>query len=649
MKFFTFGKRIGMLFIFTTLFTLVLSAQTQWRAVSPAEMKMKTSQVEPDADAEAIFWEIQLDDKKRNKLYYQHYVRVKIFTEKGRERFSKLDIPFVKGKKVEDVAARVIKADGTIIELDPNNVYERDILTIRKNKLKAKSFALPGIETGAIVEYQYKETFKDDTLNGEKLYFQRDIPMQKVTYSLRPYKTDYLPRIDFKNMEAVKFVKQQDGFFSASLTNVPAFKEEPQMPPEDEAKMWAVINSQFSNFSWFFYGNNLGNNFYAAIKANRTIKDKALQLTANLNTQDDKVKAIYEFCRSQIRNASFDTSITYDQRLSIKNKKASDVLDNGVGNAFDIDLLFASLVSALDIEANLALSGDRSENFFNPDKNVSISYIHPAGIAVKIDNEYKYCSPGIPYKPYGMLDWFEENVYVMITSSGGFIWKKTPLSKPEYSLAKRSGEFSLSKEGTLEGTVKIEYIGHQALSRRRQDYKESPSKREEDFTKEIKNRISTAEISAFSIENFNYPEKPLIYQYKIRVPNYAQKTGKRLFFQPGFFEYGESPVFSSAERKYGIYFSYGVTFQDSIEYKIPIEYGFDNLENPGDISDPDNISKQHIEVSVNRQKGELLYTREFYFGNNGNLLFPATVYKPLKTLFDLFHEANAKSFSLKQK
>ena len=36
-----------------------------------------------DSDAEAIFWEVWLDDKKLNSIYYEHYVRVKIFTTRA--------------------------------------------------------------------------------------------------------------------------------------------------------------------------------------------------------------------------------------------------------------------------------------------------------------------------------------------------------------------------------------------------------------------------------------------------------------------------------------------------------------------------------------------------------------------------------------
>ena len=89
--------------------TALAGQDEAWRTVAPAELALETPQVEPDADAEAIFWEVWLDDKKRSRLSYNHYVRVKIFTERGREKFSKLDIPFYKGRKVEDVAARVIR------------------------------------------------------------------------------------------------------------------------------------------------------------------------------------------------------------------------------------------------------------------------------------------------------------------------------------------------------------------------------------------------------------------------------------------------------------------------------------------------------------------------------------------------------------
>ena len=109
---------------------------------------MKSPKVEPGADAEAIFWEVRIDDSSDSQLTQQHYVRVKIFTERGREKYSKFDIPFTKGIKIKDIAARVIKADGSIVEINSKDIYEREIIKVNKVKIKAKSFAVPNIEPG---------------------------------------------------------------------------------------------------------------------------------------------------------------------------------------------------------------------------------------------------------------------------------------------------------------------------------------------------------------------------------------------------------------------------------------------------------------------------------------------------------------------
>jgi hypothetical protein len=172
--------------VFTLLFFALLSVtvlaggEVQWRTVSPAELAVKESSIEKDADAEAIFWEVRLDDKKLSELAYEHYFRVKIFTERGRERFSKFDIPFLKGKKVRDVAARVVKPDGIIVELNPQDVFEREIVKSDGFKIKAVSFAISGIEPGAVLEYRYREIFKNDTASGERLLCLTTCALTKI-------------------------------------------------------------------------------------------------------------------------------------------------------------------------------------------------------------------------------------------------------------------------------------------------------------------------------------------------------------------------------------------------------------------------------------------------------------------------------------
>jgi hypothetical protein len=294
------------------------------------------------------------------------------------------------------------------------------------------------------------------------------------------------------------------------------------------------------------------------------------------------------------------------------------------------------------------LSADRSESFFDPNRDVSASYIHPAGIAVSVHDGWKVFNPGVPFLPYGKVFWFEENTFSMLCGERDFIWKKLPLSDHTQSPAKRTGKFTLLEDGTLEGIVRIEYEGQRAIVRRQEEFKNSPAKREENIKDEIKERMSTAEISEFAIENFDDASKPLVYRYKLRVPNYAQKTGKRLFLQPGVFEHGEPPLFSSAKRIHPIYFEYPWSDEDNIEIQLPKGFATENAESPGDVFEGQKLAELTTNISIDKVGNIIKYKRKFYFGGKGTLLFPASTYEPLKVLFDNFHKADMHTVTLRQ-
>jgi hypothetical protein len=133
------------------------------------------------------------------------------------------------------------------------------------------------------------------------------------------------------------------------------------------------------------------------------------------------------------------------------------------------------------------------------------------------------------------------------------------------------------------------------------------------------------------------------------VPNYAQKTGKRIFLQPGFFEYGENPVFSTATRKYDIFFHYPWSEVDTIEIELPKGFALDSADAPAMLADPSKIGLLDIYMGVVKESNTLIYKRKFHFGGGGKTLFPVGTYQPLKNLFDGFHKADSHTVTLKQK
>ncbi len=626
-------------------------AGDEWRAITPAELQMKAPKVEADAGAEIIFWEVRIDDSSEN-LVMNNYIRVKIFTERGREKYSKIDIQFITGEKIKDVMARVIKSDGSIVELTKNDVFDREIVKTDKIKVKAKSFAVPGIESGAIVEYRFKRIVPGRSANNMRMTFQHDIPIQNITYYFKPYND---ARYLTFNMDDNKFIKDKGGFYRASMENVPAIKEEPNMPPEDEVRSWLVLYYPDSKDVdptkfWSRAGGYIVRTWEIkdTLKPGKDLKAAAEQIVAGATTPDEKLSKIFEFCKTKIKNITYDTTLTDEQKEEIKpSKSTSDTYKKMQGTSGDINELFASLATALGFEARLAFGGDRSQKFFNVSQ-AHTSFIHFSAIAVNVNNRWQYFDPGNFFAPYGTLPWWEEDTAVLLLGYKDYITTKTPLSGVEKSVEKRSAKLKLLDDGTLEGTVKIEYTGQLSYERKIDNYEKSPAKREEMLKEEIKTRMSTAEVTDISIDNVTDPEKPFTYQFKIRVPNYAQKTGKRLFLQPGFFEYGTSPLFSTATRKYDIYFHFPWSEHDEVDIELPQGFTLDNADAPGLLADPQRIGSLNITIRLDQKTNILKLERKFYFGGGNNYLFPPEAYGAVKSLFDAFHKADTHTITLRQ-
>lgn len=625
-----------------------------WRPIERAELALKTPVVEKDADAEAIFWEVHINDAVAG-LVLSHYIRIKVFTERGKESQSTIDIPYYARSSITDIAGRTIKPDGTIVELKKDAVFDRTIAKSGGIKIKAKSFAMPSVAPGVIIEYRYKEIFPDAWANNLRLQFQRDIPVQSVKYYLKPGH----PQAGFSgggmvtrafNGDPEPFAKGKDGFFSTGMDNVPAFHEEPRMPPRDQVRRWMLVYYSFEKLSppaqyWPKLGKELYEESKSSLKVNDEIRKAAVAAIGDATAPEEKLHRLFDFCRARIKNTSDDASgLTETDLLKLKkNESPSDTLKRGIGTGRDINYLFGALASAAGFETSIARLANRSDIFF--DINFTSPYFLKAyNIAVKVGTEWKFFDPASMYVPFGMLRWQEEGMPALICDAkeAGFV--KTPISPSEKSLQKRTATLRLSEDGTLEGDVRIEYTGQFAVEKKEENDDDSPAQREENLRDLFKEQMSTAELSDIKIENVTDLVKPFIYSFHVRVSGYAQRTGKRLFLQPAFFEKGIGSVFSSSTRKHDIYFHYPWMEVDSVTIDLPPGFALDNAEAPAPFHS-ENVADYKVKIAVVGKNEALRYNRTFSFTG---LVFPSSSYSALKTLFDVLHETDNHTITLKQ-
>jgi hypothetical protein len=172
---------------------------------------------------------------------------------------------------------------------------------------------------------------------------------------------------------------------------------------------------------------------------------------------------------------------------------------------------------------------------------------------------------------------------------------------------------------------------------------DSAEQREETLRDSVKGRLSTAELSNITIENVTDPVKPFVYSYHIRVPGYAQRTGRRLFLQPAFFQKGIGPLFRTAERIHAIYFQYPWSEDDLVLIEAPQGFALDNADAPASFNAGDTC-KYAVKVRV--ADGRVLeYRREFSFDG---LLYPAGAYSQVKNVFDELNKRDNHTITFKQ-
>jgi hypothetical protein len=152
--------------------------KSPWRTIEPAHFALKAPAVEKDADAEVLFWEVRVQPQGQGASL-SHYLRIKIFTERGRESQAKVEFLHPEGDRVTEIAGRTVKADGTVLELSQGAVFERDVAHAREFNIKSTSFVLPGVEPGAVIEYRWREERKSPLTS---LQFQRETPIQNVKH-----------------------------------------------------------------------------------------------------------------------------------------------------------------------------------------------------------------------------------------------------------------------------------------------------------------------------------------------------------------------------------------------------------------------------------------------------------------------------------
>jgi len=613
--------------------------------------------VEKDADAEAIFWEVRIGDERVTggiHTVWSQYIRIKIFTNRGRDRLTTVDLPVYPLHSITSIEGRTIHPDGSIVEMKSDAIFAQVLSKTGDLRIKHQRFTLPGVEPASIIEYRWRDERQNP--NGfqryQRLDFQRDIPVRAIRYWIKPYTApgfNWIMNAQDFSCRTTPFQKDINGYVLTSLSNEPAFKEEPWMQPADQLRAWVLIyyRPAFAQLEpdkfWIEHGKEAYNRYKTRWKVSKVIQQKAAGITATAKTDEEKVLLLVDFCKTAIKNSQTEAVSAEERQESEKNKSPEDTLVQGIGTPEDIRFLFAALATAAGFEARVAELPSRQTAFF--DRRFTDPYfLSDRAVAVKVGDSWHFFDASATYIPRGMLSWYHEGVDALVTDPKESFFVTTPVSKPEQTVIRRQGTFRIGEDGALEGDVLLVYTGHEGAIFKERGERQSDSQREEALKNILKRYASTAEFSDIKIENANDPEKPLAYRCHIRVPGYAQRTGKRLIFAPSFFQQGVPSLFLAKERKYPIYFHYPWTIEDKITYELPAGFQLEEPRVPAPIS-MGNFGRYEVHARI-VNKTQFVFERRLVCGDNRNVLLPAAGYPAIKETFDAIAQGDEQSIAL---
>jgi uncharacterized protein DUF3857/transglutaminase superfamily protein len=615
-----------------------VSASDGFQPVSPEELKMTSEPKAPGTPAVVLFRQVDRDDNGKTSHEY-NYLRIKILTEEGRKH-GDVEIPFFKerGNNLVAIKARTIQPDGTIINFD-GKVFEKPIFKGQGLKYMAKTFTLPEVHVGSVIEYFYTLDFGENLLFDSHWILSDELFTKQAKFSLKPYRSDYnnySVRWSWQGLPAGTVAPKQgpDGIVRLESSNIPAFQTEDFMPPENEMKSRVDFVYSEDTFEpdvdkyWKKQGKKLNDKLENFVGKRKAMEQAVSQIVSPSDSPEVKLQKIYARVQ-RVRNTSYEVQKTEQEQKREKEKSAANVEElwkAGYGNGQQITWLFLAMARAAGLEAYGVWAADRNNYFFNP-KSLDSSKLDANVVLIKLNGKDIYCDPGAAFTPFGLLQWPETGVAGLRLDKDGGTWLITRLPESSESRIERKADLKLSDAGDLEGKLTLTFTGLEALWWRVQERNQDEAERKKALEEQVKAYVPAAiEVDLTNKPDWSSSAPTLIAEFDLKIPGWVSGAGRRALVPVGIFSGTEKHLFDHANRVQPIYFQYPFQKVDDVSIQLPLGWQVSNL--PAPLNQDGHIV--HYALSVENDKGTLHLKRTL---NVDILQLEAKYYAALRNFF----------------
>ncbi|HET9533222.1 MAG TPA: DUF3857 and transglutaminase domain-containing protein [Blastocatellia bacterium] len=629
-------------------------AASGWRPVTQQELRMTAADIgDPEADAAILFREGELNDNDPEGTSLKVYIRIKIFTDRGR-LYGNVQLPYkVELGKINDVRARTIRPDGSTVEVEGRDIFDRLLIKTSNAVHRAKVFSMPAVEAGSIIEYRYRQIYPQG-FRYFALDLQSELFTRELHYRIQPQSASRLDVrwVTFNAQDPKRFAPTWDGTYDIKVQNIPAFRREPLMPPELTVKIWGwlyysdEIETNPDKY-WRSYSQRMYGRARSETNPSRTIKRVVESITLSGDGPQEKIARIYDYVQNEIRNLGFretrDAEGNPDREYK-RNNSADETIRRRYGTPREINRLFIAMLRAAGLDARVAEMTTRDENFFHrsfPDSfqlNGEVAAVISAG-----DSSIQFYDPGTPFCPLGMLSWEKEAVTALVYDRRDLRFVETPVTEASRSGEERRFRVTPSSDGRVDVRVETKIGGHHALELRNGMVDLHPASQRKRFADPVRTLLPSAVIdeTGITISNLTNRAAPVEASYSFTVPQFASGAGSRLLLRPAMLAHPDENRFAAPRRSNNIYFPYPWSESERMAIESPVGYEIEQLPDPVEL----DIGAARYSSNFTREGRRVIYERRLEVNA---ITFTVDQYSTVKAFFDRVHQADRAMISFKQ-
>jgi hypothetical protein len=642
------ARRTFLPFVLSLVATLPAVA-ANWTQPTPDELKLTSDPAAPDEPAVYLFREEKVDDKLH---YHSLYVRIKILTEKGKEEFSDIEIPYESGQEsIHELEGRTIHSDGTIIPFT-GKPYDKELVKSGNVRVMAKVFSMPDVQVGSILEYRWDLQYADTMLESPQWIVQQKVFVHKAHYHFTPFDMDWNRTVTVKDSlgkehvanrllwyqwlpNGAKVQPQLNNGYDQVVDNIPALPDEDYSPP---------LNSYSYRVLFYYSPQSTGQDFWKDegrewsrqvdrfAEPSDAIRKAVAGIVAPGDTEEQKLRKIYAAIMT-VENTRFtrEHSAAENMAQGVKIKTAADIWADKRGTDDEINRLFLAMARAAGFTAWDMIVTERDRALLNTGY-LDWGQLEDEIAIVEVGGKNVYFDPGQRYCQYGELHWMHTGVLGIRQTANGTSLEITPAPPYTDNRILRTADLQLASDGTLTGVVRITMTGSEALRWRQHALRGDEAATKKAFEEDLQRQVPDGvHVKTNHFLGLTDSTSSLMAIMDVSG-TLGTQTGKRVFLPSGFFEAGVKPLFAEQKREAPVDLHYAYVAQDELTLNLPPGLSVEGL--PTNIKVP--MSNLALYQMVYGTKGqELQEIRQIELGT--------AVYKPEEypQLRDFFQKTSA--------